>query len=63
MVFVDQTKLELYSEKVARLQVEETLDSLREDSITKDQELEELKVCLEALENSVNTLHKIHQDS
>lgn len=46
MSFADKTMLDLDSEKLVRLQVEETLSSIREESVAKDQEVEELKVNL-----------------
>lgn len=43
--------------------MEKTLASMREDSATKDQELEVLKVHLDELKHSVEILHKMHQNS
>ena len=61
-IFLEQTKLDLDFDKETRLQVEETLASLREESGAKDKKLEVPKVQIEALEQSMDTLHKIHQD-
>lgn len=61
--FIDQTKLDLDSEKATRIQVEEALVSLKEENAIKDYNIEVLKVQLEDLEQRVKTLQKMHQDS